>query len=103
MTNTEATGVLGETVDDQRASLVRRRCHLKARDTAFKKFVEAWDPREGVRTLQLRLAKTEEIWNLFDKIQDAFTGLEDDHVLNSDDEAFENTYFEVCSRAYDLV
>ena len=29
--------------------------------------------------------------------------LEDDHVLNFEHESFENTYFEACSSAYDIV
>ena len=53
MANTEATGVSGAAVRDQRASLVKRRGHLKARVMAFKRFVEAWNPTVGVRTLQL--------------------------------------------------
>ena len=74
MANTEATGVSGETVKDQRASLFKCRGHSKARVTALKRFVEAWNPTVGVGTLQLRLVKIEETWKLFDKIQDALRG-----------------------------
>ena len=88
---------------EDKTTLIRRRGQVKGKLTNFMKYLQEWEPGVGVRKLQLRLSKFEESCKEFNEIQEKIELLDDSEAQRLEATNFENAYFDIVDKAYELI
>lgn len=92
----------------QLKNLIKKRGTVKCKLTLFSKFLEKFSNQqlsgEEILDLELRLARIEQVLDEFEKVQDTIETVSTDvEAQMSEREVFENTYFQLLSKAKALL